>query len=165
MTNLNITFRILAGRCEDLLILQPLMTSLICRFPCLLNLLPTNVKWSASFFPLSLLSVYGDQFQISSRKFQSLWTNNWQVSQETKEMSLGKWDICGGNPELTISLCVGRAGSRTTVSIKDAFKMQTGLMHVFEELHTAHCGKKGIWMAAAMAWPLLWAFGWPLMPN
>lgn len=28
------------------------------------------------------------------------------------------------------------------VSIKDAFKMQAALMHVFEELHTANCSKE-----------------------
>ena len=33
-------------------------TSLICKFPCLLNLPPTNLEWSASFFGLSLPYAY-----------------------------------------------------------------------------------------------------------
>lgn len=46
------TLKILAGRCRDLLVLQPLKTSLIHKFPCLLKLPPTNLEWSASFFGL-----------------------------------------------------------------------------------------------------------------
>ena len=46
------TLKILAGRCRDLLVLQPLKTSLIHKSPCLLKLLPTNLEWSASFFGL-----------------------------------------------------------------------------------------------------------------
>lgn len=45
---------------------------------------------------------------------------------------------------MTIELYVGRAGLKIIVSIRDAFKMQTTLMYVFEELHTAHCGNEGI---------------------
>lgn len=44
--------------------------------PFLINLLPTNLEWSASFFGLSLTSVYRGQFQISPRKFPSLGINN-----------------------------------------------------------------------------------------
>lgn len=36
--------------------------SLICKFPCLLKLLPVNLERSASFFGLSLLSLYGGHF-------------------------------------------------------------------------------------------------------
>ena len=34
----------------------------LCKSPCLLNLLPISLEWSASFVGLSLPSVYGDQF-------------------------------------------------------------------------------------------------------
>ena len=47
-------------------------TSLVCKFRCLLNLPPTNLEWSASFFHLSLPSVFGGQFQISPRKLLRL---------------------------------------------------------------------------------------------
>ena len=36
--------------------------SLVCKFPCLLNLPRTNLEWSASFFSLSLPSMYGGRF-------------------------------------------------------------------------------------------------------
>ena len=39
------------------------------------------------------------------------------------------------------------------------------LMHLFEELSRAHCGKEGKQMAAAVGCPLLWAVLWPLMPK
>lgn len=44
------------------------------KFPWLLNLQPTNLKWSASFFSLSLLSCQG-LVQISPGKFPRLQTN------------------------------------------------------------------------------------------
>ena len=37
-------------------------TSLICKFPSLLNLPPTHLGWLVSFFSLSLPSVYGGWF-------------------------------------------------------------------------------------------------------
>ena len=47
-----INFKILEGRCGDLLLLRPPKTSLACKFPCLLNLPPTNLEC----LPLSLVS-------------------------------------------------------------------------------------------------------------
>ena len=51
-------------------------TSLICKFPCLLNLPPTNLEGAASFLGLSLPSMYGGYFQILPRKFPRFWRNN-----------------------------------------------------------------------------------------
>lgn len=45
------------------------------KFPCLLKLPPTNLAWSARFLSLSLSFVYGEQLQISSRKFLRLHTS------------------------------------------------------------------------------------------
>ena len=57
------TFKILAGRSRNLLVLQlPL-----CKFPSLLNLPPINVKRSPSFFSLSLPCMYRDQFASQQR--------------------------------------------------------------------------------------------------
>lgn len=39
-----------------------------CKFSCVLNLPPVNLEWPASFFSLSLTSLYGSQFLISPRK-------------------------------------------------------------------------------------------------
>lgn len=38
---------------------------LICKFPYSFSLTLSNLEWTASFFSLSLLSVYKDSFQIS----------------------------------------------------------------------------------------------------
>ena len=54
-----INFYDLMVKYEDLLILWLTKTNLISKFPCLLNLLPTNLEWSASFFGVSQPSVYG----------------------------------------------------------------------------------------------------------
>lgn len=62
--------RVLAGQGRDLLVLWLPKTSHICKFPCLLNLLLTNLKQLASFFILSLPSMDGGQFQISPGKPQ-----------------------------------------------------------------------------------------------
>lgn len=59
------TFKILSGGCRDLLILWPSKTSLVMNFSCLLNLPPTNLELSASFFHHFLPSVCGNQFWIS----------------------------------------------------------------------------------------------------
>lgn len=58
------TFKILADRCEDLLILGLPKTSLACQF-FLLNLPPAYLEGPASFFGLSGLSVHRGHFQIS----------------------------------------------------------------------------------------------------
>ena len=55
------------------------LTSLICKFPCLLQLPPDNLKGSASFFNFSLPSGYGDQFQTSPRKFPRVQTHSWPL--------------------------------------------------------------------------------------
>ena len=69
---------ILEGRCRDRLILQPPKTSLIYKFPCLLYLLSPDLEWLASFFDLSLPSIYGTQFLIIPRNLpERLQTNNY----------------------------------------------------------------------------------------
>ena len=55
-------YKIIVGVFRDLLIIWLPRTSLIRKFLCLLKLPPTNLKWSASFFSLSLPSMYGGQF-------------------------------------------------------------------------------------------------------
>ena len=52
------TFKILVGRFRDFLTLQLPKTSLLCTFPCLLNLPPINLGWSSSFSDLFLPSMY-----------------------------------------------------------------------------------------------------------
>lgn len=53
------TFKIPAGGCRDLVLLQ---TSLIRKFPSLLHLSLTHLEWSASLFHLSFSSLFGGQF-------------------------------------------------------------------------------------------------------
>ena len=55
----------------------PNTKNLLCKFPCLLNLQPANLDWSASFFGLSFSSMYGSQFQITLRKLLRFQTNTW----------------------------------------------------------------------------------------
>lgn len=57
--------KILAGRCGDLLVLQPRKKSLLSKFSCLLKLLPTNPGWPASFLSVSLPSVYGPALHLT----------------------------------------------------------------------------------------------------
>ena len=59
------TFKILAGDCPDLLILQVPKISLLCKFPCLLNPPPTNLKCSASPFAFYLSSCIGANLWIN----------------------------------------------------------------------------------------------------
>lgn len=72
---LHILLRFWLGRCEDPLIVQQHRTSLICKFPCLINLLLTNLDWAASFLILSLPPLRRGQFQISFEELPSFWTN------------------------------------------------------------------------------------------
>lgn len=51
------TFKILAGKCGNLLILRSTKTSFLSKFSCVLSLPPTNVEWLASFLGLSLPSL------------------------------------------------------------------------------------------------------------
>ena len=52
------TSKILVGRFRDLPVLRLPNTSLMHKFPCLLESLPTSLKWSAPFFNFSLPSGY-----------------------------------------------------------------------------------------------------------
>lgn len=45
---------------------------------------------------------------------------------------------------------------------RDAPKMRAGLIHLFEGLHIAHCGKEVECMATAVGWPLFWVIQLPL---
>lgn len=63
------------GRCGDLFIILPPKTSLMGTFPCLVNLPPTNLECSAFFFGF-LLSVCGNQFQISPENLLRLPTSS-----------------------------------------------------------------------------------------
>ena len=49
------------NECGVLLILRLLKTNLVCKFSCLLNLPPTNLKQPTSFSCFSLPSMYRDQ--------------------------------------------------------------------------------------------------------
>ena len=69
--------KILACGYSDQLVLCPPMTRLVCDFPSLLTLPPTDLEWSASFFCLSSPSMYVGQFWISPpRELLRLWTDN-----------------------------------------------------------------------------------------
>lgn len=78
----------------------PLKTSLVYKFPCLLNLPPTNLEWTASFLSLSLPSLYGGQFQMTPRILpQSLWTNKEVLDQLSSSLkpywtSIMSQDLC-----------------------------------------------------------------------
>lgn len=71
------SLKILLGGCGNLLILQSLKTVLMCSFPCLLNLPPTNLGCQppSSIFPCLLCM--GSLFQIWPSKLPRLWTNRW----------------------------------------------------------------------------------------
>lgn len=78
-------------KCRDLLILCPPKTSLIGKFLCLLSLPATNLEWFAPFCSLSLSSESEGPFQVSHREFsRSLQSSDWQASQQTRQMGLGK---------------------------------------------------------------------------
>ena len=68
--------KILVGRCKELLVLRLPKTTFVGKFLCLLNMPPTNLEWSASFFGLFLPSSYGGQFQISPGKLPTVPTNS-----------------------------------------------------------------------------------------
>ena len=59
--------------------MQSAKISLMCMFPVLLKLPPSNLEWSASLVSPCPL-----------RTGPILWTNNWWASQETEEMGLEK---------------------------------------------------------------------------
>lgn len=65
----------LEGRCIHHLLWLP-KTSLVCTFPCLLSLPPTNLECSASFLSHSVPSMYRVWFWISPRKLPSLQINS-----------------------------------------------------------------------------------------
>lgn len=56
------TSQILAVGCGDLQVLWQHQTSLVSKFPYLLNLPPNSLEWAASFWDLSFPSVYRNQF-------------------------------------------------------------------------------------------------------
>ena len=111
------TFKILEGRLQNSIHLLVPKTNLIWKFPCLLNLLPTNLEWLASFFHLSLPSVYGGQFQISPSNLLRIWTNRNEQhrvtshSQHTSSPDILWLSLCysgdmgqKGSPEKWVSL-------------------------------------------------------------
>ena len=73
------TFKILVGGRRNLLVLGLPKSSLLRKFPCSLKLPPSSMGQPASFFRLSLASVYGGQFQItiSGKLPKMLQSNNW----------------------------------------------------------------------------------------
>lgn len=48
---------------------------------------------------------------------------------------------------------------------RDASKIWASLIHSFEELHIAYCGKEGKHMAAAVGWPFFRAVPFPLFAS
>lgn len=137
--------KILAGGYGDLILQLP-KASFLSKFPCLLSLPHTNLKWFASFFGLSL-SVCKPTID------KSVWT--------LKKWALGKRHL-QGNPELDIGFYVGVMAYMLDAcgplcGYGDAPKTSAGLMCLFEELCRVHCDKEGKWMPAATGWPLLWA--------
>ena len=58
-------FKTLLERCRNLLLLPMPKTSLVGKFPSLINLPPTKLEWPSSFCSLSLPSAYAVPFWIS----------------------------------------------------------------------------------------------------
>lgn len=75
------TFNILVDRCGDLLIWWPLKANLVSKFSCLLNLPPTDLDRSISFFRLSSLFGYRSQFVNQQRELDG------------KKQTKPKWQI------------------------------------------------------------------------
>ena len=88
------------GRRRDPVVWWPLETSLVSKCFCLLNLPPPSLEWSASFFSLSMPSVYRSQFVKQ------------QLAYQLGDGRNGSWErgIHGGNPELAFGIYVGRGG-------------------------------------------------------
>ena len=64
-------------------------TKLIFEFPCLLNLSPTNLEWPASFFNLSLPSVYKASLQTNIILFFSDY--EWNCDKSSFKQVLDKY--------------------------------------------------------------------------
>lgn len=123
--------------------------------PFLIKPATYQFRVSASFFSLSVPSVYGGPFQISPRKLLSVWTNNWWASQATKEMGLGKEAYSGeilSCPSVSMwegwSVCLVLVDCHMYMGIH---QMLAGLIHLFEELCRAHCDREVECMAAQWA--------------
>lgn len=61
---------------KNLLVLRQPNTSLVNKFPCLLNLSPANPECPAFIFSLSLPCLSRDWFQITSQKLPNRFANN-----------------------------------------------------------------------------------------
>lgn len=156
-------FKILAGRCGDLLVLQLPKASL-------LKPLPIHLEWSASFFGVFLPSVsMGASFRLHQGA-PRLWANYQPASQKTAEMNLRKeaaieeilrwpftsmWGGVAPIPDVCGHPCDYRGKP----------KMPTAFMHLFEKLHVVHCGKEEKGMAVTVGWSPLWAVQPARMPN
>lgn len=155
------TFKILVGRCNDLLILQLPKVSLTCKFLCLLNLPPVNLEWSASF----LLFMYISSCPLCTGT--NLKINNWWASHETEDMGLGKEASMRGIPRWSLASMWERSGSYvpcfwTTMWVWGLPETLTDLMCLLEELHIVYCSKDQ-WTDATVSWLLLQAAR--LAPN
>lgn len=88
------TFKLLAGRCRDLLVLQLPKTSLICKCLGLWKWSPASLEWSAPFFHLSSCSVLRAPFSVSPGELLRLQANTQATSGEahvTRNMTYHQW--------------------------------------------------------------------------
>ena len=110
--------------------------SLASKSPCLLKLPPTNLELFASFFSLSLPSVYRSNLQTNSRR----------ATQENKGMSLGKEAATGEILSWPLtSLLWGVAHILDACGSLHEYRMLpklAALMCLLEKLYIVHCGKK-----------------------
>lgn len=131
--------------------------SLLCKFPCLLNLPPANLEWSASSLDLSLPSMYRSQFDFP---WATPKLSNRQLASHPEDQRNRFWKR-GNTREipLAIDFYVERGGLYvrcwwTAVWVQGC-------------LENARWSKVFVWGLAAeremqgcaVIWPLLWA-GW-----
>lgn len=84
-------YKMPAGRCRDLLSLQQPKTSLQCKFPCFLNMPPTNLEHSASFFGLFLPSACKAEESRGTPEIANPSTWPW-----AQHRTVRKWSLKGG---------------------------------------------------------------------
>ena len=99
----------LAGRCEDLLILQPPKTSLV---SSLIKTASYRLEWPASFH-LSVPSVCETIFRFHLGNLRLQTGGPAKTQKQKQNQRNGSWEkgVWEGNPELAFDLCVGRGAS------------------------------------------------------
>lgn len=120
-----------------------LKTSLLQKFPCLLNLPLTNLAWSASFFELSLPSVHRSHQRNS-------WSHKLMIGKpgrRPKKWVLGKRHLWKESwvGHLTSVRCLWMA-----TWVWGCHENAASLTCLFEELHREHCRREGLQQWASL---------------